>query len=142
MAQRTTRIETFLYVDLPLKSAVVAEQGNIACIDTADGALVGVSTATTLIPIGVFDEGMNFTGNGTTKARVKLFKEIRAARFLNDTGTAVTAAQRLQLCYLKDGATVSGDSTGRSVAGRVWDVSSTLGVLVEFGTTSDLVDNT
>lgn len=141
MAERTVKQQTWSYFERALKSAAVAVKGEIACIDTADGALVPVSTAATLVPIGYFLD--SFTGDGTVKARVQLFREVLLDRFSNDTGTAVTAAQCQQLCYLKDGKTVSGDSTSRSVAGKVWHVSTSPAfVLVEVGATSDLVDNT
>lgn len=141
MASRRKRDEVWGFYELALKNAAVAVEGEIACIDTADGALVPVSTATTLVPIGYFLSSA--TGDGSTIMRVQLFKDVLLQRFDNDTGTAVTAAQRQQLCYLKDGRTVSGDSTGRSVAGKVWYVSSSPSyVLVEVGATSDLVDNT
>ncbi len=133
MAKRTVRTETLSYFERPLKSADVAEEGNLACLDTADGSLRAAVTATTLIPIGVFDQGVNFTGNGTTVARVKLFNEVRCIRVPNDATNPVLNAHVGSLCYIKNDGTVSILATGRSVAGRVWDVSSTLGVLVEFG---------
>ncbi len=133
MAKRTVRCETLSYFTRILKSADVAEEGNLACLDTADGTLRAVATATTLIPIGVFDEGQNLTGNGTLTARVRLFQEIRCYRFPNDATNPVLNAHVGQLCYIKNDGTVSILATGRSVAGRVWDVSATLGVLVEFG---------
>jgi hypothetical protein len=141
MAERTKRQEIWGYIERALKNAAVAVAGEIACIDTADGALVPVSAAATLVPIGYFLSSA--TGDGTAIMRVKLFNDVHLERFLNDTGTAVTAAQNQQLCYLKDGRTVSGDSTSRSVAGKVWHVSTSPAyVLVEIGATADLVDNT
>lgn len=139
MAERGKLIETWAYLERALKSAAVAEKGKIACIDTADGALVPVSAAGTLVPIGYFSQSM--TGDGTTTCRVELFRELRLHRFLNDATTAVTDAQLMQLCYAKDGQTVSGDGTSRSVAGRVWAANAST-VLVEMGVSSDLVDST
>ena len=139
MADRRRKQYVWGYFERPLKNAAVAVKGQIACIDTADGALVPVSAAATLVPIGYFEQSM--TGDGTTVCRVMLFKDVYLDKFTNDGSTAVTNAQVMQLCYLKDGSTVSGDSTSRSVAGKVWFANSTY-VLVEMGATSDLVDNT
>lgn len=137
MADRMTRKEVWGYFERPLKNAVVAVKGQIACIDTADGALVPVSTATTLVPIGYFKE--SFTGNGTRVMRVELFKDVVLHRFDNDTvGTdGVEDADVMKVCYLKDGSTVTEVATGRSVAGRVWAANASH-VLVELLDARDL----
>ena len=129
MAERTTRNEAWGYFEHPLTAAQVAEKGKLACIDTASGLLAIGAVATTLRPIGYFEESV--TGDGTTKVRVRLFDEIRVHWFDNDGATAVVAADVGGLCYILDDTTVSGDGTGRSVAGRVWAVSSQHGVAVE-----------
>lgn len=138
MADRMTRKEVWGYFERPLKNAVAAVNGEIACIDTADGALVPVSTATTLVPIGYFCE--SFTGDGTRVMRVRLFRDVELHRFDNDaTGTdGVEDADLMKVCYLKDGRTVTEVATGRSVAGRVWAADASY-VLVEFLDSRDLV---
>lgn len=120
------------YYAFVLASGEVAEKGKLACIDTANGGIVIVGkTATGLVPVGVFAESM--TGDGAKRCQVKLFHEIQATWWDNDTATAVDAADRGQLCYLKNSTTVSADNTGRSVAGLVLDVDARKGVLVHFG---------
>lgn len=116
-----------------LKSAEVAHEGGLACIDKADGSLVRGKAGTTLVPIGLFiDVGeAGVTGNGTLTVKVRLFKEVWAWWFVNDTGTAVVDANFGEECYILDDQTVTGDGTGRSKAGRVWEVNSAKGVLVE-----------
>jgi hypothetical protein len=127
--------EVWDFMERALKNAAVSVKGEIACINTADGALVPVSTATTLVPIGYFCQSM--TGDGTTLCRVELFKSVELQEFANDSSTPVTDAMVMAQCYLKDGKTVSGDATGRSNAGRVWAVlTSPNRVMVEFDTTS------
>lgn len=118
------------YIALPLASAEVAEKGKLACIDTANnGIIIAGATATGLVPLGIFQE--NLTGDGTTTVQIKLFREIQAIWWDNDTGgTPVVAADRGGLCYILDDSTVSGDNTGRSTAGMVLAVDATKGVLV------------
>jgi hypothetical protein len=116
-----------------LKSAEVAHEGGLACIDKADGSLVRGKPGTTLVPIGMFiDVGpTGLTGDGTKTVRVRLFKEVWAWWFANDTGTPVTDANFGEECYVLDDQTVTGLATGASKAGRVWGVDSAKGVLVE-----------
>lgn len=120
------------YWAFPLANGEVAEKGKLACIDTANGGvIVAGKTATGLVSLGYFHE--SFTGNGTKKIQIKLHKELQATWLDNDTVAAVAATSRGTLCYIKDASTVSSDSTGRSVAGLVLDISTTQGVLVVFG---------
>lgn len=116
-----------------LKSAEVAHEGGLACIDKADGSLVRGKPGTTLIPIGLFIDlpETGLTGDGVKTVKVRLFKEVWAWWFVNDTGTAVVDANFAEECYVLDDQTVSGDGTARSKAGRVWAVDATKGVLVE-----------
>jgi hypothetical protein len=120
------------YWAFPLANGEVAEKGKLACVDTANsGVIVSGKTATGLVSLGVFHE--SFTGNGTKKIQIKLHHELQATWWDNDATVAVGAGDRGKLCYIKDAVTVSGDSTGRSVAGLVLDVSPSQGVLVVFG---------
>lgn len=117
-----------------LANAEVAHEGGLACIDTANGDLVAGQVGTGLIPIGTFiDVGEDgVTGDGsTTFVRVRLFKEVHALWFVNDTVTPVTDANVGEACYVLDDQTVTGNATGASKAGRVWAVDATKGVLVE-----------
>jgi hypothetical protein len=112
-------------------------QGGIACFDTSTGLVAKAAPSTTMIPIGVFTEDKLVTGNAAQV--IELFRELEAAWFPNATaGDAVVAATIGSLCYLLDDQTVAqNDATNtRSVAGRVWKIDTTKGVLVEFRQTA------
>lgn len=129
MAQRMTKKTALKRVALVLTNLLVAEKGKLACIDTATGLVVLGTTATTLIPIGYFDEDK--TGDGTVTVKIRLFQPVWVHWFENDGATAVVAADLLGPCYILDDETVTGDATGASVAGRVWALSTVDGVAVE-----------
>jgi hypothetical protein len=117
------------YYPFVLKNGDVAEKGKLACLDRATAGIVRKgATATGLVPVGVFNESL--TGDGVKKISVKLFDEIRAIWWTNDSTTPLTANDIGDPCYIKDDVTVSGDNTGRSLAGMVLAVDSAKGVLV------------
>jgi hypothetical protein len=118
-----------------LRTATVAEKGNVACIDSVDGACVPASAIATLTPIGYFEESL--TGDGTKKVKIKLFSEILVQFLPNaSSGTAVVAADMLKSCYLNADSSVTTTTTGRSVAGKVWGVvtGNGAGVFVQMAT--------
>jgi len=122
------------YFEHPLTDAQTGEKGELVCIDTATGLLFMSAAGTaTLRPIGTLDNGNGITtGDGVTKVRVKLFREIWVHWFANDAaGTPVVAADVGSLCYLFDKRTVTGASAGNSTAGRVWGIHPLYGVGVE-----------
>jgi hypothetical protein len=86
-----------------LKAADVAVQGFAAFGDPATGK-VTITPSETTIAIGHFAEG--FTGDGTKKIGVRLFAEVQAYWFTNDTGTAIALAF-VTANYL-NGSTVTG----------------------------------
>lgn len=117
------------YIPMTLKSGELAEKGKLCVFDRSTAGIVCKGkTGTGLVPLGIFNETL--TGDGTKKVVVKLFQEIAAYWWTNDTGTAVAATDIGDPCYIKDDVTVTADSTGRSVAGMVLAVDSTKGVLV------------
>jgi hypothetical protein len=112
-------------------------QGGIACFDTSTGLVAKAAPSTTMIPIGVFTEDKLVTGNAAQV--IELFRELEAAWFTNATaGDAVVTATIGSLCYLLDDQTVAQNDAAntRSVAGRVWKLDTTKGVLVEFRQTA------
>lgn len=132
MTKRMVKPQRWTAFEHTLKTASVAEYGHVAAIELSSGLVVPGATATGLFPIGTFAE--NATGDGTIKARVKLFEEITLYPFVNDAGPHDVALDDIgNVCYLKDSQTVSTLATGRSKAGRVWWVSSA-GVLVQMAT--------
>lgn len=130
MAERSEAFKVVNALKVVLQSGVVAEKGKVACIDTATGEAVVSQSGAGLVPFGWFDE--SFTGDGTKKIKVNLFREKRLAFFLNSApANNVTEADIGSVCYLAAAAsTVTTDATGASVAGRVWLVDS-VGVYVE-----------
>lgn len=105
-------------------------RGGIACFDTSTGLVAKAFVSTTLMPIGRYAEDQNTASGGSVL--VELFKEVVAHWYAND-GTVVAGTVG-SLCYLVDDQTVANaDATNtRSVAGRVWEIDSVKGVLVEF----------
>jgi hypothetical protein len=104
-----------------LKNGAVAEKGQIACIDTADGALVAGAVSPTLFPIGVFESSA--TGDGTATIFVRLFEAVEVIPMLNSSTGPVDDGDVGALTYIHSATEVSMTATGKSVAGRVWGIS-------------------
>lgn len=134
--QRVTRTEMWSYFEARLASGEVAERGHMACLDLSNGTVVVGQTDPNLLPCGYFDEDK--TGNGTLTVRVRFFGEKELHRWTNDANpNDVQASDLGNVCFIKDSRTVSMLGTGRSVAGRIWGVTSA-GVLVEMADTLGL----
>jgi hypothetical protein len=134
MAERGIIEANWSYHSFVLTNAKVAQKGHLACLDLSTGEVVPGEEQTDLLAIGWFTE--NKTGDGTLKVRVRLTDEVKAFWLANDSApNDVAASDRGNTCYIKDSETVSMDSnsSARSIAGRVLDVDSTKGVLVQFG---------
>lgn len=130
MTERLTRREAWSFFQGVLTNLVSVEKGEMAVIDTLTGLVTKGAVSTTLRPIGYFDETL--VGDGVADVRVRLFDELMLHWFDNDTaGTPVVAADIGDLAFILDERTVSGDSTGRSAAGRVWALSTLDGVLLD-----------
>jgi hypothetical protein len=129
--KRFQRPFKFSAIELPGKTEQVY-QGGRAFFDTSTGLVVKGFASTTLIPIGVFTESQNTASGGTVS--VTLDREITARWYANSTSTdAIAAAQYGSDVFVVDDQTVAKTSASstRSVAGRVWGVHATKGVLVE-----------
>lgn len=118
-----------------LKTGVTVYDGGMACVELSSGLLVKGAAATGLKHIGYFTEvpTAGLLGDGTKTVAVRLLREITARWFANDGAAAVTLASFGNDCFILDDQTVSADddTDSRSVAGTVWDVSASKGVLVE-----------
>lgn len=125
MAERLINSKVIDRIERALKLAEVAEKGNVAAIDLADGALVAGKVAATLLPIGWFEESL--TGDGTTKIGVKLFAPIECAILINSSTGPVDDGDVGALCFLHSAFEVSMTATGKSIAGRVWEIKGTGG---------------
>ncbi len=121
------RYKTFKTIKVILANGETAVAGNLAAIDTSDGAAYDCSSAsTTLLPIGRFAEALD--GDGSAKVLIDLFDEVIAHGWANDDApNAVAAAHIWSEVYIKNGTTVSTSSGGstRSVAGRVIAIEGT-----------------
>lgn len=120
MAERKISTKRISRIKRALANGEVAQKGNIAAIETADGTLIVSKQDTTIFPLGYFED--SFTGDGTKKMSVKLFGEIELHAFAND-GT-IADDDLTATCYLHSSSEVSLTSTGKSIAGRVWEVES------------------
>lgn len=133
MAERMTHRESWSYCERVLQSGVVAEKGHLACIELATGELTVGATDNTLRAIGFFAETL--TGDGTKKARVRLFREVWLDAFDNSTADPIGDADFGELAYVSGRSEVAKtDATGtRSAAGRIWGLTDTGKVLIEGG---------
>lgn len=134
MAERAQKKQARSFAQYPLKNGQVAVRGEVAFFDTSSGyEVVAGQTSTTLIGIGYFRE--SFTGDGTKQILIELFQEVWGHWFSNDDTNPVLTTDVGSECYWVDGRTVSISSGGstRSKAGRVLEVDSSKGVLIEGG---------
>lgn len=115
-----------------LSTAEQVYQGGAAAFDTSTGLVKKWTASTTLIPIGRYREDQLVASGGT--ANVEFFRELNAMWFANSASTdQITQTEVGSNCYIVDDQTVAktSNSNARSIAGRVWKVDATKGVLVE-----------
>lgn len=131
-AERARSIEKFTYRQFTLDVGNKAYKGGQAVIDLSTGKCEpGHDAETDLFAIGTFDETVDAT-SAAKLVNVNLGREVLAEWVVNGTaGDAIAITDVGNLCYFMDDQTVSKVATNRSVAGRIWDFSSTRGVLVE-----------
>ncbi len=132
-AKKANRIKRASSLNM-LATAESVFQGGLAGIDLSTGLVRKVPAGgdPNMLLVGTFVENKTVTSGGRTL--VRLFRELSAIWLANSAGgDAIAAANVGQLCYAVDDQTVALTSNGstRSVAGRVWDVDATKGVLVE-----------
>lgn len=108
--------------------------GGLACWNTATGLVAKGAASTTMIPIGTFAEDKAVPSGGTVL--VDLFEEITCI-WMKNSGTDACDTAGI-LCYIEDDETVrkTDNTNACSVAGRVWKIDATRGVLVQFRTTN------
>jgi hypothetical protein len=112
-------------------------KGALVGWDTSTGKVIVAQATTTFLPLGVAAETKTLAADG--QLLVRLTREVEAYWFANSAGAdEIVAATVGSICYAADDATVAKtDATNtRSVAGRVWAIDATRGVLVELMTTA------
>jgi hypothetical protein len=109
-------------------------QGGVACWDTSTGLVAKAAASTTMIPIGLFAEDKLVASGGAVL--VEFFEEFVGLWLKNSAANACDTAGIL--CYLEDDETVrkTDNSNANSVAGRVFKIDSTKGVLVQMRVTN------
>lgn len=129
-ARRPNKVKAFTNIELPGTAQAVWE-GGVACWDTSTGLVAKAAVSTTMIPIGTFVDSKTVASGGTVV--IQLFKELNAIWLVNLAAAPVLAASLGGLCYLADDQSVRTDDVTNtaSVAGRVWAIDATKGVLVE-----------
>lgn len=114
----------------PLAEGYTGFEGGMACAGV-DGKIYPGRSASNLTPLGTFNDSTDAVG-ADVPVRVRLPRERVADWWMNDTGSPVNATHLFRSCYVLDDQTVTSDSTGRSVAGRVLQIDPIKGVLVEW----------
>jgi hypothetical protein len=120
MAARVLQSQEWTRLERVLKNAAVAEKGQVACIDTADGSLVPGAVSTTLLPIGLFESSA--TGDGVATIFVRLFASVAVVPLVNSATGPVDDGDVGSLTYIHSATEVSMTAAGKSVAGRVWGI--------------------
>jgi hypothetical protein len=119
----------------PLAGFATAYRGGMAAADTSSGCVrPATSNTATLINIGQFMADVNNSAtSATTLVNVQLTREIFVSWYDNATGAnAIVAGTLFSNCYMQDDHTVTlSTGVGSAVAGRVWGIDASLGVLVQ-----------
>lgn len=127
-AARMLTHETWTRAKFTLAANNAAWKGGAAALDLSTGRVEPAHVETDLFYIGTFVESKASSAS-EQQVEVHLGREITVYWFAN--GSSIDDTDIGSLCYFDDDQTVSTTSTGKSVAGRIWAVDSTLGVAVE-----------
>lgn len=113
----------------PLGANVKAIKGTAAVVDTraaspTRGYVIPATAAEDLVAIGRFTETVDNTGgaNGALRVGVEYTREFKCLRWNNSVVNPITVVHRGSLAYFEDNQTVGNDATGRSSAGRIYDL--------------------
>ena len=148
MSESMSRGIEFSTPEYKVAANTLIEAGAMVAIDRATGASKGYAVPATAaankLVVGkalrtVDNRTTNTVGNSGLAGGAVVAVEtsycsrgLRAFKCLNDTGTAVAQADVGGNCYVKDAVTVTGDSTGTSIAGRVLRIDTDGNPLVVF----------
>lgn len=130
-AERARRQEQWKYKEFTLLTPHKAWKGGRAVLLGGKVLPAGATGAAGGLVIGSFYSTVDAAAADAT-VTIVFDDEITVERLVNGTSThAIVAADVGKLCYALDDQTVSIVPTGKAVAGRIWDVSSTKGVAVQ-----------
>lgn len=129
--KRALKVVRFSTKELPATAATYY-QGGLVGWDTSVGRVIKGAASTTFLPIGYATENTVIAANGDL-LHVTLFREVVAIWFANLAAAPVVSASLGGLCYVADDQSVRVDdnTNANSVAGRVWQLDTNKGVLVE-----------
>lgn len=114
-----------------LASGTKAYKNAAIGFDTTTQKVKPMAASSTLFFLGFAMDQVDATSADKPIA-VDMITQMDLSWFANDTGgNAVVAGNITGLCYFKDDQTVTIVAAGNSVAGRVWAVDATYGVLVQ-----------
>lgn len=132
-ADRQGNAKAFSILPFTLTAGTKAYKGGLAVIVIGAGTVSPGSAATGRVVIGTFAETVDATAGAKTVA-VQMQREITATWLAAHSVSAPVATDIGRICYVQDDQTVTMADTGRSIAGRVWAVDATKGILVEYVT--------
>jgi hypothetical protein len=132
--ERVRNFATRKHFTFTLKSGTKAYRGAAICLELATGKVIPAVSAAGLVYLGLADDTVDAT-SADQELSVDLIAEMVAGYFVNGVTAAdiiaVAAAHVGQVCYFQDDQTVCMSALGRPIAGRVLQVSTTKGVLVQ-----------
>jgi hypothetical protein len=120
-------------MQFPLAGSQTAYQGGMVSALTTAGTVYPAQNASNHVVIGQFMESNNNSASTfTSYVNVELAREIHCFWYDNATGAgAIVASNLFSNVYVADDHTVSTTAGAGIVAGRVWQIDSSLGILVQ-----------
>jgi len=128
-ANATKDYQSLGLVELPLATSATVYEGSLVAVVLGTGKVQAATGASNELVIGRAIRKATQSAS-SPNCTVRFLPEKFAYWCVNDTGTAVAATDIGRVCYVLDDQTVT-MAASKGVAGRVWAVSSTQGVLVE-----------
>jgi hypothetical protein len=125
--------KTIRTMQFPLAGSATAYQGGMCGANTSTGLVAPATNASNVINIGQFAESNNNSASTLSSyVNVELAREIDCFWYDNATGgAAVVASNLFSNVYIQDDHTVTTTTGAGIVAGRVWQIDSSLGVLIQ-----------
>jgi hypothetical protein len=124
------RLVSFGSLDMAVTTSATIQEGSLVALVLGTGKVQAATGASNELVIG--KAGRKVVQSASTpNCEVRFAREHFGYLFINDSGTAVAATDIGKICYVLDDQTVTMAVTGKGIAGRVWAVSASEGVLVE-----------